>query len=66
MGTRGGRLGHSRLVSYTYIERKCRICDKNVEKEKLNLHFRYSHQKIYYNEYPARKNKLLMVEEELR
>ena len=66
MGTRGGRLGHSRLVSYTYIERKCRICDKEVEKEKLNLHFRSSHPDIYYNEYPARKSKLLMVEEELR
>lgn len=64
MRTRGGRLANSRLLSYTYIERKCRICDKNVEKDKLNLHFRSSHPEIYYNEYPGRR-KLLIMEDAL-
>ena len=64
METRGGRLANSRLLSYTYIERKCRICDKNVEKDKLNLHFRSSHPEIYYNEYPGRR-KLLIMEDAL-
>ena len=64
MGTRGRKLANSRLLSYTYIERRCRICDREVEKDKLNLHFRSSHPEIYYNEYPGRR-KIMRMEDTL-
>ena len=62
MGTRGRRLANSRLLSYTYIERRCRIFDREVENDKLNLHFRSYHPEIYYNEYPGRRK--LMIKED--
>jgi hypothetical protein len=56
----GRRYGNSRLKSYTYVERKCRICDKTVSQ--LNLHFMRAHPEIYYNEYPGRR-RMMMREE---
>jgi hypothetical protein len=62
MSSRGGKLGNSRLVSYTHTIRYCRICDKKVDLNFLNSHFRISHPEIYYNEYPGRR-KITMVED---
>ena len=56
----GRRHGNSRLKSYTYVERKCRICDRTVSQ--LNLHFMRAHHEIYYNEYPGRR-RMMMREE---
>ena len=62
MSSRGGRLGNSRLKPYTYTVRYCRACDSPVELSQMNTHFRISHPKIYYNEYPGRR-RMMMREE---
>lgn len=60
---RGGRLGSSRLKMYTYIQTRCKICDREVSSYYINTHFRRSHPDVYYNEYPDRVGSKTIAEE---
>jgi len=47
-------MGCSRLKPYTYVTRSCRICNNEVDVNKLNQHFMRAHPDIYYALYPGR------------